>query len=75
MVNCIGVFVQTVVAVNCATGDGPTLIVCCVVEVQPLVDVTVSVTVNEPVVENVCEGFCNAEVLLPPEPGSPKLHA
>jgi ABC-type Zn uptake system ZnuABC Zn-binding protein ZnuA len=74
-VNAIAVFVQTVVAENAATGEGPTLITCVVVCEHPNVDVVTSVTVYVPDAENVCEGFNNVEVLLPPEAGSPKFQA
>jgi hypothetical protein len=42
---------------------------------HPDISIIIRVTVNVPVVENVCVGFCRLEVLLPPEPGSPKFHA
>ena len=73
LLNCIGVFVQTGVDVNAATGGAPTDTGILIVLTHPELDVTVSVTVYEPEAENVCVGLCVVLVLLPPDGGSPKF--
>jgi hypothetical protein len=61
-------------AIKFATGRLKISITLLVVFVQLLMFVTVSSTVWNPAIVKLWEGFGCDEVLLPPEPGSPKFH-
>ena len=76
-VNCVGLAMQAVSAVNIATGAAFTFTVLPPTRLSehPFAFVTISLTMCGPPVENACVGFWVVEVLSAPDPGSPKFHA
>ena len=72
--NWVGLLIHAVSNVKSGTGAALADIDFPNVSQQPVAFVTLSLTQKAVPVENACAGLCKVEVLLAPEPGSPKSH-